>query len=104
MLYTSFLSTPHGTLGTWLKVLLEEGFLEKPFNSTRYIRNILYEVEYLSKEQSFNSTRYIRNTGNALFEVLDCQLSTPHGTLGTLCFFLETRLEGFKIFQLHTVH
>ncbi len=61
------LSTPHGTLGTFLFPLGPKNYAGQPFNSTRYIRN-----------------GYMKNRKNKSY----C-LSTPHSTLGTYAVFLK---------------
>ena len=107
-LNSTFISTPHGTLGTYLgfplavflhiKISTPHGTLGTPkreekkakqeeyFNSTRYIRNKLGIPKPEIPRYDFNSTRYIRNL-NALKKMPEryfLEISTPHGTLGTL--------------------
>ena len=74
------LSTPHGTLGTWMP--------------NEYV--LIYQI-------AFNSTRYIRNVVQAVFLNKGKErLSTPHGALGTV---EERKYIVVSIdFQLHTVH
>ena len=105
-LYRFWLSTPHGTLGTYklTKGLVEKILLSTPhgtlgtldtkldpvqrkpfpsFNSTRYIRNKSFNASSKFLRRSFNSTRYIRNGRVRIDLDSKARLSTPHGTLGT---------------------
>ena len=78
-----YLSTPHGTLGTLLEQA-EEFQAWSPFNSTRYIRNVVQAV-FLNKGKERLSTPHgaLGTPSLSGITFLLLGLSTPHGALGT---------------------
>ena len=86
ILLYSFLSTPHGALGTSVVYAPAPALPDlKPFNSTRCIRNHPIGLSLSDCFLTFNSTRCIRNDCIHGRSRCTTGLSTPHGALGTWC-------------------